>query len=353
MRRASIPLKKPKQNSRNTTEGKREVQTVESIGAIIQRLLAESPEKPLSDRLQALAERICKEEAMSPEERRRAAEETERAKCEAYNNTPGRLKDGYYISTIQSEKTFVEGDGYECPLCMNRGDTMVLEERNGFLYERHYECKCMTIRKSIWRMKQSGLEKSIKEYTFKRFEVKEQWQQMMMDLAQRYLAEGVAEGRWLFIGGQPGCGKTHICTAVAGKLLYKMPVIYAVWPQISKKLKSIVNEADEYETEVGKLQEVDVLYFDDFFKPVAGEDRYGNMRILPPTAADIKLAFEILNYRYINKKPTILSSEWYINELADLDEATASRIAERCGEFAMMVGRDKSRNHRFTVSTVV
>ena len=67
----------------------------------------------------------------------------------------------------------------------------------------------------------------------------------------------------------------------------------------------------------------------------------------------MKLAFEILNYRYINKKPTILSSEWYINELADMDEATASRIAERCGEFSMMVGRDRSRNHRFAMSTVV
>jgi hypothetical protein len=36
-----------------------------------------------------------------------------------------------------------------------------------------------------------------------------------------------------------------------------------------------------------------------------------------------------------------------------MDEATASRIAERCGEFSMMVGRDRSRNHRFAMSTVV
>jgi hypothetical protein len=36
-----------------------------------------------------------------------------------------------------------------------------------------------------------------------------------------------------------------------------------------------------------------------------------------------------------------------------MDEATASRIAERCGDFAMMIGRDRSRNHRFAQSTVV
>lgn len=303
----------------------------------------------MSERMQLIANRLAEAEAMTPEERRRAEEERERAKCESYNNTPGHLKDGYTISTIQSDSTFVEGDGYDCKLCLNRGDRMVLEERNGMLYLRHYECKCMGIRRSIWRMKRSGLEKSIQEYKFETFEAKEQWQRMMVDLAHRYLDEGVKDGRWLFIGGQSGCGKTHICTAVAGKLLYKMPVIYAVWPQISKKLKAIVNEAEEYEQEIGKLQQVDTLYFDDFFKPVT--DDKGKRQ--PPTPADMRLAFEILNYRYINKLPTILSSEWYINELADLDEATASRIAERCGSYAMMVGRDRSRNHRFSMNTVV
>lgn len=326
---------------------------MESIGAILQNLLAESPEKPLSERLQAVAERISAEAEMTPEERRRAGKERAQAQCDKYNNTPGKLKDGYYISTIQSDSTFVEGDGYDCELCMNRGDTLHIRETPTGFYQYSVPCRCMGIRKSIWRMKRSGLENSIREYTFKRFTVEEQWQQKMVDMAHRYLAEGVQDGRWLYIGGQPGCGKTHICTAVAGKLLYEMPVIYAVWPQISKKLKALVNDAEDYGNEVGKLQEIDVLYFDDFFKPVIEEDIYGNRRRKPPTAADMKLAFEILNYRYINKKPMILSSEWYINELADMDEATASRIAERCGEFAMMIGRDKSRNHRFSVSTVV
>lgn len=306
----------------------------------------------MSEKLQAVAERIAASEAMTPEERRRANEEYARAQCEAYNRTPGHLKDGYTISTIQSDNTFIEGDGYDCPLCMNRGDTLHYWENVAGCFQQYMvPCQCMEVRRSIWRIKQSGLEKSIRENTFKRFEVKEKWQQMMVDLAHRYLEEGVKDGRWLYFGGQPGSGKTHICTAVAGQLLYKhqMPVTYAVWPQISKKLKAIVNEAEEYEEEVGKLQQVKVLYFDDFFKPVT--DSTGKRQ--PPTPADMKLAFEILNYRYINKLPTILSGEWYINELADMDEATASRIAERCGDFAMMIGRDRSRNHRFAMSTVV
>lgn len=312
-------------------------------------LLSGLLEKPSSERSRILAERLAAAEAMTPEERHQAMVARVAAGCDRYNSTPGKLKDGYYISTIQSDKTWIDGDGYDCPLCMNRGDTLHYREENGSVYEYSVPCKCMAIRKSIWRMKKSGLEESIRVNTFKRFEATEAWQQSMVSLAQRYISEGAKSGRWLYLGGQPGCGKTHICTAVAAKLLHEKPLIYAVWPQISKKLKAIVNEAEEYEREVSKLQEIDVLYFDDFFKPVT--DSTGKRQ--PPTPADMRLAFEVLNYRYINKLPTILSSEWYINELVDMDEATASRISERCGEYAMMIGRDKTRNHRFKMSNVV
>jgi hypothetical protein len=46
----------------------------------------------------------------------------------------------------------------------------------------------------------------------------------------------------------------------------------------------------------------------------------------------------------LNRLPTIISSEWHIGELAEMDEAVASRIYERCGEFMVNVRRDKSRN---------
>ena len=303
----------------------------------------------MSDRLAAIADRLNAEEAMTPEERHQAMLERMQQRCDRYNNSPGNLRDGYYISTMQSDRTFVEGDGYDCKLCMNRGDTMHIRDTGSGVYEYSIPCRCMRIRRSIWRMKKSGLEKSIREKKFERFEVKEDWQQKMVDLAMRYVDEGARNGRWLYFGGQPGCGKTHICTAVAGKLLYEMDLIYVVWPHISKKLKAIVNEAEEYEREVSRLQEVGVLYFDDFFKPVTNDSG----ERMPPTPADMKLAFEILNYRYINKLPTILSSEWYINELTDLDEATGSRISERCGEFAMMIGRDKGKNHRLAAAYTV
>ena len=285
-----------------------------------------------------LSERMNAMKSLPPEEQRRAVMQAEADKIERFNATPGNLN---------------ELDGYDCKLCLNRGNTGVLDVDGDYIHPRYPECKCMGIRRSIQRMKQSGLETSIRENTFKRFEAKEPWQKDMYDMAQRYVSDGWKEGRWLFLGGQPGSGKTHICTAVAGKLLYERPLLYVVWPQISKKLKAIVNDAEDYAREIGKVETIDVLFIDDLFKPVVGEDKFGNTRVLPPTAADLKLAFEIINYRYINKLPTILSCEWQIGELADIDEATGSRIAERSRDYCMSIGRDKARNYRLSGTTTV
>ena len=286
---------------------------------------------------------------MSPDEMREFTRQIMQKKCDLYNSKPGKLKDGYTTSNMYGDNQPVAGDGYDCPLCMNRGDSLEIVERDGCLYEVAHECKCMGIRRSIWRMRASGLENTVREYTFKTFDAKEPWQKTMIEKARKYLAEGVKTGSWFFIGGQPGCGKSHVCTAVAGKLLLERPIIYAVWPQISKKLKAIVNEASEYAEEIGKLERIEVLYIDDLFKPVKGDS--GEM--LPPTPADVRLAFEILNYRYINKLPTIISCEWMINELADIDEATGSRIAERSRGYCLSIGRDKGKNYRLAADTTL
>ena len=241
-------------------------------------------------------------------------------------------------------------DGINCEKCKNRGYWIeVTQGSNGCVYNSMVMCSCNGLRQSFQRMKQSGLENSIREQTFKRFEAKEPWQKTMLEKAQRYVAEGVKDGRWFYIGGQPGCGKTHICTAISRELLREKPVRYVIWEQVAKQLKAIVNEADEYAEEVGKLERAEVLYIDDFFKPV--KDNTGNLQ--QPTPADLRLAFEILNFRYINRKPTIISSEWRLSDLFEVDEATASRIYERSGEYGISVDRDSKKNHRMQTETML
>jgi len=241
-------------------------------------------------------------------------------------------------------------DGYDCKLCLNRGYTAILHVgMGGIPTEALKPCRCMEIRASIMRMKRSGLEASIKDYTLEKFEVKADWQRKMVDRARDFLGNGVNDGRWFFACGQSGCGKTHICTAIARKLLYDRPVYYMVWSTESKRLKAIVNEADEYAQAVRKLETVEVLYIDDLFKPVKDSES----AVIRPTGADMRLAFEILNYRYINHLVTIISTEWYLDELLDFDEATASRIYERSAGYQLTVARDKARNYRIATTTMI
>lgn len=250
-----------------------------------------------------------------------------------YNAKPGNLN---------------ETDSYNCPKCMNRGDTAKAVKRGDGWYEIYVECECMKVRRSIWRIQSSGLSKSIKEQQFKTFRVQSDWQRQMYDKARAYVSEGAAQGAWFYIGGQSGCGKSHICTAISRELLYSgRELLYVLWEQEVKRLKAIINEP-EFADEMHKLEAVDTLYIDDLLKPITGDGG-----LMPPSAADLRILFQLINYRYVNKLPTIISSERYVSELIDLDEATGTRIYERAKGYTVSVKRDKARNQRNTDGLII
>ena len=240
----------------------------------------------------------------------------------------------------QSEGNLADIDGYDCTLCHNKGDIQYI--RNGYVYTK--PCSCMDTRKAIANMKKSELENIIRDYTFDRFEAKEDWQKDMKDKAHAYLQD--MEHNWFFIGGNPGAGKTMICTAICREFLLKgEKVKYMLWKEESTLLKAVINETEVYTSRIEKLKQVDILYIDDFLKPLKSKE--GN--ITPPTTADVNLAFEILDYRKNANLRTIISSERYIGEIIEIDEATGSRIIEKTkSQYFINIKRDKSRNHRLT-----
>lgn len=258
--------------------------------------------------------------------------------AEMFNATPGALgKD-----VIAADGRRIKGDGYDCTLCNNRGMVWIVQED---LDEPHLlakPCGCLTIRNSIQRLRDSGLEGAIERFTFENFEAKEPWQVKMLEYSKRYVAEGADDCKWLYFGGQPGSGKTMLATAVTGELLKRgMEARYIVWPQIAKRLKALAMDAEAYEAEIEPLQTVQLLYLDDFLKPV------GQRNANSVTQADVRLAFEILNQRMVDRLPTIISSEWYVRELADIDEALASRIYEASTGYRVDVKRERNRNFRW------
>lgn len=252
----------------------------------------------------------------------------ERMKAETVNASVGELD---------------KQDGYNCPLCRNKGYTMQATTEDGKWRIVAVECKCHKIRKSLRRMQRSGLKNIIRDYTFARYQTPEPWQQRIKEAAIAYAQN--SDG-WFFIGGQSGSGKTHICTAICRELLLaEKEVLYMLWRDDIVRLKALVTDAEQYGKAIGRYKEVDVLYIDDLFKAGKGVDA----AMQKPTAADINIAFEILNYRYNNSLPTIISSECAIGDLMDIDEALAGRIIERAKAFSLRP--DISRNWRLRNTT--
>ena len=80
-------------------------------------------------------------------------------------------------------------------------------------------------------------------------------------------------------------------------------------------LKANITDDQVYTSYISKFKTATVLYIDDFLK--------GKV-----TESDVNIAYEIVNYRYNNNLPLIVSTEKKLSELMTFDEAIASRLIE-------------------------
>lgn len=218
-----------------------------------------------------------------------------------------------------------EGDlqGYDCRVCKNKGFIQYIH--NGYEYTR--ECDCMVIRRATRLIEKSGLADKIEMYRFDNFKCTSSWQLQVFTKAKEYALNPKG---WFALLGQSGAGKTHLCTAICNEFLQKgIPVKYMLWVDESNRLKQIITDGEEYKVAMDDYKNVKVLYIDDLFKS-------------QPTPADLKLAFEILNYRYMRDDLiTIITSEMLLDDLPD--EAIAGRIKQRCGDNVFgLVGKEKN-----------
>lgn len=231
-----------------------------------------------------------------------------------------------------------DGIGYDCPICKNKGNVLVKDPVKGLEWR---ECECIVKRENIRRVRRSGLT-NIDRYRFDNFEAKEPWQKTLLDCAISYALNPKG---WFFIGGQVGCGKTHLCTAICSKLFAEKRGLYFMWRSEAVRLKTAaVSEPDYYAKRVGEAKTVELLYIDDLFK--AGANNI--------TAADINLAFEIINHRYVQHLTTIISTELSLAEIGELDEAVSSRIYEMCERSnRITIPKDEKKNHRMMDGVVL
>ncbi len=201
-------------------------------------------------------------------------------------------------------------DNVTCEKCRNTG--YITEVRNGLLYSN--PCSCLKERVSKRRLKQSGMEDMAARNTFGNFSADDAQLEKIKRAADQYATK---PSGWFYISGRPGSGKTHLCTAMCQKIIEAgRRVGLMMWRDESRKLKAVINDP-EADALLHDLKTIPVLYIDDFFKGGISE-------------ADLRLAFEILNYRYNNSGLlTIISSEYDLKKVFDADEALASRIYEK------------------------
>jgi len=185
-------------------------------------------------------------------------------------------------------------------------------------------CRCQADRRRERLFNNSRITPAFRSKTFANFNSHQRPAviQKLLHSARHYAAnfELLAEHNWLVLLGEAGCGKTHLSLAVANQLLDKgIAVLYFPHVQGMNELKDTLRDgAAGLEARLREMRQVRLLVWDDLFKAREA-----------PTPWTVELVFDVLNYRYLNLLPTIISSELKQRQLLSLDAAIGSRIIER------------------------
>lgn len=219
---------------------------------------------------------------------------------------------------------------YNCPICR---DLLYTFNDEG----QAVPCKCKDRVESIEKLKKSGLEEEFKEKTFNNYRVTNKRQLEAKAKVIDYCKNFKETNASLIITGRPGVGKTHLAVAAMTNLISQnIGCKYELYTTMLINLKQSVMDEANFIREMDKYKVPKVLFLDDFLKG-------------KPTDADLKYIFEIVNERYLKKKPLIISTEMSIKQITSWDEAVASRLYQMAKGNVIEFGID-TENYRFTVN---
>lgn len=224
-------------------------------------------------------------------------------------------------STASTTPSFISSPEPRCKLCDDHG--VVIDMENNCAVP----CKCQEERRRERLFKNSKITPAFKAKSFDNFKPKGRPAIVAeMLISARHYANNfgeLGENNWLVLLGEPGSGKTHLSMAVANQLISQgVPVLYFPHVEGMSELRSTFNKngEDSLEDKLQQMRKVDLLVWDDLFK--GRKD---------PTAWSVEIVFDVLNYRYLNLLPTIISSELVPAQIMAVDETggIGSRILER------------------------
>lgn len=202
---------------------------------------------------------------------------------------------------------------YRCNKC--RDMTYIISDGTA------YPCECRDVILAEEILKKSGISEEFRKKTFDNFNYASDLQLMnAYKNAKAYVSDfdiiKSNRNNSIIFTGQVGSGKTHLSLAIGNSLMNNgVGVMYMGYRDVITNIKQNIMDQVYYNRIMNKYKNCRVLLIDDLFK--------GNI-----TGSDINIIFEIINHRYFNNLPIIVSSEKSINELLNIDEAIGSRIIE-------------------------
>lgn len=225
---------------------------------------------------------------------------------------------------------------YKCNLC--KDTQMIIKDKEKDVWG---PCSCREIRNYETRLESSGIAVGIRRKRFDNFNIDKKDATVVnafytsKDYADKFNQYRNDSNHSLALLGQPGAGKTHLTIAIANQLMDQgIGVLYMPYTTAITELKQFNNSeyAQDYNKKLNMYKNATVLLIDDLFKDSQSQ-------------ADMRIIFEIINVRYLNGTPVIISSEKTPQELVALNEAIGTRILEMCkGRVIVFVG--KKLNHR-------
>ena len=109
-------------------------------------------------------------------------------------------------------------------------------------------------------------------------------------------------------------------------------VVYMGYRDTLTNIKQNIMDSVYYNKMMNRYKNARVLFVDDLFK--------GKI-----TDSDINIMFEIINHMYFNNLPIIVSSEYSVGRLMNVDEALGSRLIEM-SKGRVVELRGKALNYR-------
>jgi DNA replication protein DnaC len=219
---------------------------------------------------------------------------------------------------------------YKCEKCQDKEWIFRVDERG---YEYAKKCECWERNTALRLMASSGISEEDTKKGFRDFNTfNEQGLEFAKNTAIKYFKDfdEIKESRHnsLLLCGASGRGKTTLGLAVANNLMQKcINVRYMPYREEVTRLKQEITDEYTYSEHMNKLKTAKVLFIDDLLK--------GKI-----TESDINILYEIINYRYLERLPVIVSTEKVTNELLDFDEAIGSRLLEMCKGYVVTFSKD-------------